>query len=150
MAVIIVDSYYYGNFPPAGRPVAWAAPGLGTGRTMAHTLIVVVAVVAGALVDLGGYRLMVYSRRPAIRSSPLRRVTLRLPILLVLWIGVPAGEYYACSRAAASDGYFAATMFFIAGFILIGIFGNRNKYLSGLRKLEQEDDPAPDAVDGNQ
>lgn len=117
---------------------------------MAHALTVVAALVVGALVDLGAYRLMVYSRRQPIRSSRLRRVTLRLAILLVLWIGVPVGEYNACSRAAATDRYLAAFLFFIAGFILVGVFGDRNKYLSGLRKLEQEDHAMADPADGNQ
>lgn len=117
---------------------------------MAHTLTVVLAVVVGGLIDLGGYRLMVYSRRRAIRSSRLRRITLRLAMLLALWIGVPVAEYYACSPAAASDGYLAAVVFFIAGFILTGIFGNRNEYLSGLRKLELEDHPIAGPADGNQ
>jgi hypothetical protein len=117
---------------------------------MAHILTIVLAVIAGALIDLGSYRLAVYTRRPAIRASRLRRITLRSVLLLVIWIGVPVGEYYACSRAAASAGYGAAFFFFVGGFILTGIFGDRNVYLDGLQKLEQEDDPVTDSADGIQ
>jgi hypothetical protein len=109
---------------------------------MAHALTLVLAVVIGGLIDVGGYRLLVYSLRQAIRTSRLRRITLRMAVLLTLWIAVPAGEYSACSRTAASDGYLAAVLFFVAGFIVTGIFGNRNEYLKGLRKLEKEDHPA--------
>ena len=108
---------------------------------MPGTVTVAIAVLAGGLIDVGIYRLMVYSRRRAIQSVGLRRVTLRLVLLLALWIVVPFGEYYACSRSSSSAGYLFGWLFVFVGFVLGGVFGNRNAYLSDLRKLDDEDRP---------
>jgi hypothetical protein len=48
---------------------------------------------------------------------------------------------------AASDGYLAAALFFVAGLIVTGIFGNRNEYLKGLRKLKEEEEKDHPAAD---
>jgi len=104
---------------------------------MAKTLTVLMAVLVGGLIDLGSYRLMGYP--PSSRLSPPLRVLYRLLMTTVMWIGVPVGEYYACSsRASASAGFLAAFLFFIAGFMLVAFFGQRGEYLRGLRKLDGE------------
>jgi hypothetical protein len=115
---------------------------------MEKTLTVLVAVLVGGLIDLGSYRFMVYLP-PSRLSRPLR-VLYGLIIIPLIWIGVPVGEYYACSsRASASAGYLAAFSFFIAGIILFGIFGQRAEYLRGLRKLDEEDQQVTGPADGS-
>jgi hypothetical protein len=100
------------------------------------------------LIDLGIYRLLVYLP-PSSLSRPLR-VLYGLPMLAALWIGVPVGEYYACSsRASDSTGYLAAFSFFIAGFIVVVIFGQRDEYRRGLRKLDEEDQQVTGPADGS-
>jgi hypothetical protein len=113
-----------------------------------NTVTIVLAVLVGALIDLGIYRLMVYSRRPSIRDSRSRRITWRLLGLMGLWVIVPLGEYFACSTASASAGFTSATAFFVAGFVLISAFGNRNQFLHDLRKLDAKDRSAADWADG--
>lgn len=115
---------------------------------MLNAATVVLAVLAGALIDLGIYRLMVYSRRPSIRDSRPRRITWRLLGLIGMWIIVPLGEYYACSTASQSAGFMSASTFFLAGFVLLSAFGNRNQFLRDLRKLDEKDPPAADPADG--
>ena len=116
---------------------------------MATSLTVLLSVLAGGIVDLGVYWLMVRSR--SFRWSALLRVPCRLLMLATIWIMVPVGEYYACSsRGTASHGPLAAFLFFIAGFLLAGVFAMRNKHLGDLRKLEGKTHPAADPVDGNQ
>ena len=105
---------------------------------MAKTLTILMAVLVGGLIDLGSYRFM--GSQASSRLSPPLRVLYRLLMITVIWIGVPVGEYYACSsRASASAGYVAAFLFFIAGFILVAFFGQRGEHLRGLRKLDEED-----------
>ena len=61
---------------------------------------------------------------PSSRLGRPLLVLCRLFMISVIWIGVPVGEYYACSsRASASAGYLAAFLFFIAGFMLVAFFG---------------------------
>lgn len=81
---------------------------------------------------------MVYSRRPSIQDSLPRKTAWRLPGLLKHWIIVPFGEYYACSRVSATDGYMDGFWFFLLGFVLVIAFGNRNDSLSRLRKLDEK------------
>ncbi len=105
---------------------------------MAKTVTVVLAILAGGVIDLGVYRFSAYV--PTTRLNRPLRLLYSLLMLAVFLIGVPVGEYYACSsRGSASAGYLAATVFFIAGFMLVSIFGERGRYLRGLKKLDQED-----------
>jgi hypothetical protein len=97
----------------------------------------------------------VSARRPI--GTHLQRLRLPFPatselaradaVLLTRWLAVPAGEYSACAQVAASDGYLAAALFFVAGLIVTGIFGNRNEYLKGLRKLKEEEEKDHPAAD---
>jgi hypothetical protein len=115
---------------------------------MAKTLTVLMAVLVGGLIDLGSYRFMSYLQSNRL-SRPLV-VLCRLLMIAVIWIGVPVGEYYACSsRASVSAGYLAAFLFFIAGFMLVAFFGERRQYLHGLRKLDKEDQQVADPADGS-
>jgi hypothetical protein len=115
---------------------------------MAKTLTVLMAVLVGGLIDLGSYRFMGYL--PSSRLSRPQLVLCRLLMIAVIWIGVPLGEYYACSsRGSASAGYLAAFLFFIAGFMLVAFFGERGQYLHGLRRLDKEDQQVADPADGS-
>ena len=91
---------------------------------MAKTLAVLMAVLVGGLIDLGSYRLMGYP--PSSRLSPPLRVLYRLLMMTVIWIGVPVGEYYACSsrELRPRPGSLAAFLFFIAGFALVAFSAN--------------------------
>jgi hypothetical protein len=115
---------------------------------MEKTLTVLVAVLVGGLIDLGSYRFMGYL--PSSRLSRPLGVLYRLLMMTVIWIGVPVGEYYACSsRASASTGYLAAFLFFTAGFMLVAFFGQRGEYLRGLRKLDEDGQQVTGPGDGS-
>jgi hypothetical protein len=114
---------------------------------MAETLWAFVAIVAGVLVDLGIYRLSLYLI-PKRLSQPLR-VVCALLMVGALWVGVPVGGYYVCSsQSSASAGYLAAVLLFVAGFMLVSVFGDRGRYLRDLKRLEEEDQQAAGPADG--
>lgn len=107
-------------------------------ENMAKTFTVLAAAVVGGLIDLGSYRLMVYL--PSRRLNRWLRVACGLPLIAMTWIGVPVGEYQGLYRTSTAAGAAAAVMFFLAGFLLIGFYGQRGQYLREMRKLDKDDE----------
>lgn len=115
---------------------------------MAKAFTVLVVILVGGVIDLGVYRFVAY-----LSASGLgRRLRLLCGLLAiaVIWVVVPLGGYYACSsRGSASAGYLAAVVLFVAGFMLVTVFGERGEYSRGLRRLGAEDQQVTDPADGS-
>jgi hypothetical protein len=74
-------------------------------------------------------------------SSPRSALVWLLGFLVTVLAAVPFAGYYLCARVIAPDnGYAAGWLLFFAGFIVLGVSGNRLKYRQDLKRLEAEDD----------
>jgi MFS family permease len=118
---------------------------------MANILLTVLVIAVGTAADVGLMSLL-DRVRPLRRRDRIRmaaRLVWALGFLVAPLAAVPFAGYYVCALVTTpDDGYAAGWLLFFAGFIALGVIGNRIKYRQGLKRLEAEDDTPASASGG--